>query len=113
MMVSQLIVLSAAMLFSTFTTPTLSGIFSLAVYVIGELTPDLKAMSEKLSSVSQDLMTGIYYLLPNLTLFNVKGEAVHGLPITAGYMLTTMAYGVSYAAVILLLSCMVFQRRDF
>lgn len=111
--VGQLIVLSGAVLFSTFTTPTLSGIFTLALYVIGELTPDLKAMSVKLSAVSQQLVTGIYYVLPNLALFNVKGEAVHGVPITAGYLLTTTAYGLSYAAAVLLLSCVVFQRRDF
>ena len=113
MTVAQLIVLSAAMLFSTFTTPTLSGIFTLALYVIGELTPDLKTLSEKLSGVSRGLLSGSYYLLPNLALFNVKGEAVHGVPITAGYMLTAIGYGVSYAAVVLLLSCLVFQRRDF
>jgi ABC-type transport system involved in multi-copper enzyme maturation permease subunit len=113
MTVAQLIVLSAAMLFSTFTTPTLSGIFTLALYVIGELTPDLKTLSEKLSGVSRGLLSGSYYLLPNLALFNVKGEAVHGVPITAGYMLTAIGYGLSYAAVVLLLSCFVFQRRDF
>jgi ABC-type transport system involved in multi-copper enzyme maturation permease subunit len=113
MTVAQLIVLSAAMFFSTFTTPTLSGIFTLALYVIGELTPDLKTLSEKLSGVSRGLLSGSYYLLPNLALFNVKGEAVHGVPITAGYMLTAIGYGVSYAAVVLLLSCFVFQRRDF
>jgi ABC-type transport system involved in multi-copper enzyme maturation permease subunit len=113
MTVAQIIVLSAAMLFSTFTTPTLSGIFTLALYVIGELTPDLKTLSEKLSGVSRGLLSGSYYLLPNLALFNVKGEAVHGVPITAGYMLTAIGYGVSYAAVVLLLSCFVFQRRDF
>lgn len=113
MTVAQLIVLSAAMLFSTFTTPTLSGIFTLALYVIGELTPDLKTLSEKLTGVSRGLLSGSYYLLPNLALFNVKGEAVHGVPITAGYMLTAIGYGVSYAAVVLLLSCLVFQRRDF
>jgi ABC-type transport system involved in multi-copper enzyme maturation permease subunit len=113
MTVAQLIVLSAAMLFSTFTTPTLSGIFTLAVYVIGELTPDLKTLSEKLSGVSRELLSASYYLLPNLALFNVKGEAVHGVPITAGYLLTAIGYGVSYAAVVLLLSCFMFQRRDF
>jgi ABC-type transport system involved in multi-copper enzyme maturation permease subunit len=113
MTVAQLIVLSAAIFFSTFTTPTLSGIFTLALYVIGELTPDLKTLSEKLSGVSRGLLSGSYYLLPNLALFNVKGEAVHGVPITAGYMLTAIGYGVSYAAVVLLLSCFVFQRRDF
>lgn len=112
--VAQLIVLSAAMLFSTFTTPTLSGIFTLALYVIGELTPDLKTMSDKLSGgISRELLTGLYYVLPNLALFNVKGEAVHGVPITGEYMVMAVGYGLAYAALVMLLSCIVFQRRDF
>ncbi len=111
--VAQLVILSAAMLFSTFTTPTLSGIFTLSLYVIGVLAPDLKAMGSKLSGLSQDLVTGIYYLLPNLALFNVKGEAVHGVPISVDYMLMTIGYGLMYAALVLLLSCILFQRRDF
>jgi ABC-type transport system involved in multi-copper enzyme maturation permease subunit len=111
--VAQLIVLSAAMLFSTFTTPTLSGIFTLALYVIGELAPDLKLMSDKLSGASKELLSALYYLLPNLALFNVKGEAVHGVPITGEYMMMAVAYGLAYTALVLLASCIVFQRRDF
>jgi ABC-type transport system involved in multi-copper enzyme maturation permease subunit len=112
--IAQLIVLSAAMMFSTFTTPTLSGIFTLALYVIGELTPDLKALSDKLSGgMVRELLTGIYYALPNLALFNVKGEAVHGMPITGEYVVMAAGYGLAYAALVMLVSCMIFQRRDF
>jgi len=112
--IAQLIVLSAAMLFSTFTTPTLSGIFTLALYVIGVLTPDLKALSDRLSDgLARELLTGLYYLLPNLALFNVKGEAVHGMPIAGDYMVMAAGYGLAYAALVLLVSCMIFQRRDF
>ncbi len=112
--VSQLVVLSMAMLFSTFTTPTLSGIFTLALYVIGQLASELKAMSEKLSGVAaKELIAGLYYLIPNLAVFNVKGEAVHGLPIAPEYLAMAVGYGLSYAALMLLMSCMIFQRRDF
>lgn len=112
--VAQLIVLSAALLFSSFTTPTLGGIFTLALYVIGELTPDLKVMSDKLPvGLMRELLTGLYYLLPNLALFDVKGEAVHGVPITGEYMMMAVAYGLAYTALVLLASCIVFQRRDF
>ncbi|MDF0643246.1 MAG: ABC transporter permease subunit [Nitrospira sp.] len=111
--VAQLVVLSAALFFSTFTTPTLSGIFTLAVYVIGELTPDLQMMSDRLSGALKELLLALYYLLPNLALFNVKGEAVYGVPITGEYMMTTVAYGMAYVTFVLIASCIVFQQRDF
>ncbi len=112
--IAQLIVLAAAVLFSSFTTPTLGGIFTLALYVIGELTPDLKLVSDKLPvGPVRELLIGLYYLLPNLALFNVKGEAVHGVPVTGEYMMMAVAYGLTYAALVLFASCIVFQRRDF
>ena len=52
-------------------------------------------------------------MLPNLEYFNVKGPAVHGIAIAPLYVFSAIAYGVLYSAVILLISCVIFQRRDF
>ena len=52
-------------------------------------------------------------MLPDLSAFDVKMEVVHGLPVTAGYMATTVAYGVAYIAALLLVATFIFSRRDF
>ena len=109
-----LLIIAVAVMFSTFTTPTLSATFTLAIYVIGHLTGDLKAMGDRLEN---DLVSGVlnvlYYALPNLEYFNVKSEAVHGIAISWDYLLITVSYGVTYAAFVMVAACMIFQRRDF
>lgn len=111
----ELLVLTAvAVMFSTFTTPTLCATFTLAIYVIGHLTDDLRVLGGKLTAdVGRWILDGLYYALPNLEYFNVKGQAVHGLPIEAGYLVSSVTYGLAYSAVLLALACVIFQRRDF
>lgn len=111
----ELLVLTAvAVMFSTFTTPTLSATFTLAIYVIGHLTDDLKALAGKLpQGLTKAFLDLLYYILPNLSNFNIKGQAVHGIPVEPSYLLAAVAYGVTYGAGILVLACVIFQRRDF
>ena len=109
-----LLIVAVAVMFSTFTTPTLSATFTLAIYVIGHLTGDLKALGDKLEN---PLVSGVlnlfYYALPNLAYFNVKSEAVHGIPISWSYTLMAVSYGAFYAAIVMVAACLIFQRRDF
>lgn len=112
--VELLVITSVAIMFSTFTTPTLSATFTLAIYVIGHLTDDLRILGGKLQNdLTKGVLDGLYYVLPNLDFFNVKGEAVHGIPIKPSYLVSTVAYGVAYSAAVLVLACLIFQRRDF
>lgn len=109
-----MVVTAVAILFSTFSTPTLSGMFTLAIYVIGHLTMDLKMFGAKSEIVLVKMVTGfLYYFLPNLENFNIKGKVVHHIPVSWEYISFSMAYGVLYITIILLVSMAIFQRRDF
>lgn len=108
-----MVITAVAVLFSTFTSATLSAIFTLAVYVIGHLSGDLKEFAKKLDEVSQMAVNAIYYTLPNLERFNLKGHVIHHLDFGMADMALTLAYGLTYAAFLLLLASIVFQRRDF
>lgn len=112
--VELLLVTALALLFSTFSSSTLSAIMTLAIYVIGHLTTDLKGLAEKSQSGAvKAVMTGLYYLCPNLELLNVKGQAAAGTAIAWSYQALASAYGLMYVALLLTAACMVFQRRDF
>lgn len=112
--VEALLVTALALFFSTFTTATLSAIMTLGLYVIGHLTGDLKGLAEKSQSEAvQAVTTALYYLIPNLELFNVKGPAAHGQPIGLAYLALGTAYGAAYLTLLLAAACLVFQRRDF
>lgn len=108
-----MVITAVAVLFSTFTSATLSAIFTLAVYVIGHLSGDLKEFAKKLDEVSEMVVNAIYYALPNLERFNLKGHVIHHLDFGMADMALTLAYGLTYAAFLLLLASVIFQRRDF
>lgn len=108
-----MVITAVAVLFSTFTSATLSAIFTLAVYVIGHLSGDLKEFAKKLDEVSEMVVNAIYYTLPNLERFNLKGHVIHHLDFGLADMALTLAYGLTYAAFLLLLASVIFQRRDF
>jgi ABC-type transport system involved in multi-copper enzyme maturation permease subunit len=108
-----MVITAVAILFSTFTSATLSAIFTLAVYVIGHLSGDLKEFAKKLDEVSQMVVNAVYYALPNLERFNLKGHVIHHLDFGMADMALTLGYGLTYAAFLLLLASVIFQRRDF
>ena len=108
-----LLITAVALLFSTFTTSTLSAIFTLAIYVIGHLLNDAKVLGAKLDAVSRAILTGLYYVLPNLENFNIKGRVIYQLDVGGTELALALAYGVLYTAMLLLLAGVIFQRRDF
>ncbi|MEW6615749.1 MAG: ABC transporter permease [Thermodesulfobacteriota bacterium] len=103
-----------AILFSSFSTPVLSGLFTLAVYIVGHLSRDLLAfVVESESTMIKYVTAFIYYSLPNLDNFNIKGRIVHQVLVNWEYLSFAMLYGVLYILITLLLSMVIFQRRDF
>ncbi|TKJ28282.1 hypothetical protein CEE39_10185 [bacterium (candidate division B38) B3_B38] len=108
------IITAFAIFFSTFTTPILSSIFTLAIYAVGHLSWNLLALKERIASFwGKALCFMLYYLLPNLENFNIKNEVVHQLTIGWKTVLLAIGYGISYSVVIILLATLIFQRRDF
>lgn len=114
MLVELLLVTAIAMFFSTFTSSTLSAIMTLGLYVVGHLTTDLKGIAQKGENEAVTaIMTGIYYLCPNLELLNIKGQAARGVAVSLSYQLLATGYGILYATLLLTAACVIFNRRDF
>ncbi len=109
-----LVVTAVALLFSTFSSATLSAIFTLAIYVIGHLSSDLRLFGKKfMGDVGRGFLDVLYYLLPNLERFNLKGHVIHHIHFAATDMALTLTYGLLYAGLLLLLASLIFQKRDF
>jgi ABC-type transport system involved in multi-copper enzyme maturation permease subunit len=111
----ELLILTAiAILFSTFSTPTLSAIYTLLIFVIGRLSADLMQFASQFGSPSLKAMVIVlYYLLPNLDRFNINSAVVNSLPLDSWALTLTAIYGALYVAGILSIAIAVFQRRDF
>ncbi len=111
--VELLLLTAAAILFSTFTTPTLSAIFTLSLFVIGRLSADLKAFAQQLGSPAvRALAAGLYTLLPNLSRFNITEASIYHLPLGPGYLPLALLYGTAYIAVLLVTAIIIFGQRD-
>ncbi|MFQ5509148.1 MAG: ABC transporter permease [Leptospirillia bacterium] len=111
----ELALLSAvALLFATFTGPFLSGMFTLGVFVIGHLTPGLKDLGVQSGSrLVEGVTTALYYLLPNLELFNHKLEVTYRLPLDWGQTALSLGYAVGYGGMLFALAGVIFRLRDF
>jgi Cu-processing system permease protein len=107
------IMIAAAMLFSSFSTPILSAIFTLAFYVGGHLN-DLVSVEllHKRQPLVETLLRVVYYVLPNLEHFNIRTAVVYGISLPPAYVVYTMLYGLCYLTALLVLSTMIFRRRD-
>jgi ABC-type transport system involved in multi-copper enzyme maturation permease subunit len=103
-----------ASLFSTFTTPVLSAIFTISLFLLGHLTNYLVAVGEQSNAAAVRWGSRtLFYLLPNLENFNWKYEVPYGglqSPSVLGWAAGYLAF---YAACVLCLSCLLFARKDF
>jgi len=111
----ELILITAvAILFSCFSTPILSSIFSLSFYLIGHLSWGLETLIQKTrSGAARIAIRALSAILPDLENFNFKTEIVHGLAIDPRSYLFSALYGLVYTLLILSLAVLVFNKRDF
>ncbi|WP_035239738.1 ABC transporter permease [Desulfobacter vibrioformis] len=108
-----LIILAFAVFFSAFSSPFLSGMFTLAIFIIGHFTQDLRLLAKgSQDTVFKALADGAYYILPNLERLNYKTRVVHDLAIPVQELGLSFVYALCYAALILTAAVFVFERRD-
>ncbi|RMG57203.1 MAG: ABC transporter permease [Deltaproteobacteria bacterium] len=109
-----LLLIAASIFFSSFTTPTLSAIFSLSLFLIGHLSPQLRFFGMKAKSAFlKGAALATYYLLPNLENFNLKNVVLYGVKVDGGRVLLMFGYFALYFAILMTLSWVIFSRRDF
>ena len=108
------VVTALAIFFSTFTSPVLAAAFTVGVVIAGHFGADLKNFEAIVESEAVAWMARtLYYVLPNLAVFDVKLQVVHAQPVSGGYVALTSGYGAVYVAAMLTLSALSFSRRDF
>ena len=115
-----LTVAAIAIFFSSFSTPFLSGIFALAMWVIGRLVPDLESLSRNASPSIRIATRVALEIVPDIHLFAVSGRtldgtavSVHGEFVPWSYVALAAAHGLGWIAGLLALAALLFHRRDF
>jgi len=120
------VIVAVALMFSSFSTPVLSALFTFGVYLAGHLSGDILGHLDFLRRYAKQLpgipdvpewtlktIKAAYYLIPNLENFNIRGRVVYELPLGDYYLLKATIYGVWLIALYLGASCLIFRKRDF
>jgi ABC-type transport system involved in multi-copper enzyme maturation permease subunit len=107
------LVTALALFFSCFSSPLLSTLFTLGIYVTGVFAPDMKDIGDVTNSTpTKALLRAVYYLVPNFHNFNSIAAASHGELIPAWRIGQNTLYSVLYVSIVLLASSAVFARRN-
>ncbi|MGE0863050.1 MAG: ABC transporter permease [Vicinamibacterales bacterium] len=108
------LVTALALFFSTFSSPLLSAMLTLGLWVAGHFNADLRQFEQVVDQPAAAwLARSLYYVLPNLAPFNVRAEVVYGVPVSTAHVGFTLLYAAIYIAALLAAAVAIFRRRDF
>lgn len=106
------VVAAIALIFSTYTTMTLSAMYTVALYVVGHSASSLRALSQSGGDLTRWVMTGIAYVLPDLEKFNLKTLVLVQLSIPTADIVFLITYAAAYVGALLTIAVMIVQRSD-
>ena len=107
------LVVALALLFSCFTTPLLSILYTAGLYIAGLFVTEMRNFqSETMSRALQSLLRWLSYLLPNFENFDVMAAAAHGRAIPGVLIAQNTGYAALYCAVVLTAAAAIFTRRN-
>jgi ABC-type transport system involved in multi-copper enzyme maturation permease subunit len=113
-----LLLIAFAFLFSSVSTSFFLPIFgTISIFLIGSATQDVyefvhSATGHKLPGLLRATATGLYYILPNFSAFNLKLNAVYGINVSMYGLTLTFCYFLIYTAALLLLATTIFSSRE-
>jgi ABC-type transport system involved in multi-copper enzyme maturation permease subunit len=107
------VLVGVALLFSTFSSSILAGLFTGFIYVAGYFSADLKNFDQVVDSGVLPAITNVlYYLLPNFKNFDIKTPIVAGDPVPFSQIGWATVYALAYIALLLVASTWVFEKRN-
>ncbi len=110
---SFLVLCSLAILFSSLSTPLLSSLYTVGMYVAGWWVADIRSMADKLGEPLRSVLHGAASLVPNLEIFNGRYAVAHLESVPAATILIAAAYAVAYSSAVLALATVAFEAREF
>jgi len=107
---------AVALLFSAFSSPYLSAMFTGSLWVIGRNTLELRTFADKFEGTPLSaLLRAVTWIVPDFHLFYVSGASVtvHESFVSWVYIVQASAYAVAYSVACLVIAMLLFARRDF
>ena len=109
-----MVLLSILLLFSSFSSTTMTTIMGVIFFVVGHALPDLKLFADQTqAALLKGIAYAFYYVLPNLENFNLRIDLAYKLPLYGDQILFSVVYGFAYIILLLYLTKLIFERREF
>lgn len=114
-----ILLVAVAMLFSSVSTSFFLPVFgTICIYLASSITQQVydyvhSAVSAKtIGPVLKMMATSVYYLLPNLSGFDLKVNAIYSVAPSGTGLLLTLGYFFTYTLILLGAAMMLFNRRE-
>ena len=109
-----LVVIGIALALSCFTSPVLAILMSFLIFAVGRFSADIRLFAEEVKNPITNIFSDVVYrIIPNLEKFNIRKEAVYGGDINLSLIIDTTVYALIFVFVLLVLSILIFQRKEF
>jgi ABC-type transport system involved in multi-copper enzyme maturation permease subunit len=104
---------AVVVLFSTSVSPVLAAVFTLCVFAVGHLSQSIRDFGQLQGGLFQRQVSElVYYLTPNLEVFNLRGAVVHGAHVSAGHLLNATVYSLAWTILLLVVAGSIFSRKE-
>ncbi len=112
-LVQSLLLASAAIFFSSFTTTSLAAIFCIGAYLVGHSATELGGAVDHIESPAVRGVTRVLVgFLPDLEHFNLSFKVTYGLAVTPALIAQSLAYGLAWVLAFLLAAGFLIARRE-
>lgn len=108
-----LLITAFAVLMSSLTSPILGAIIVFSVAVFGHATEVFRDLPPQFDgTAAQKILEIVYYVVPNLSNFDIAREAANGIEVSGSYVAWVLVYGAMYTIMLLILAALAFQEKD-
>lgn len=108
-----LLLCALSIFFSSFTTPSLAVVFTVATMIIGNNISELKILIEKLDpSVVKSMLPTFLLIIPNFEVFHLGFQITYDLPPTFYQFGITTLYWLAATLILLLIAGLVVSLRE-
>jgi ABC-type transport system involved in multi-copper enzyme maturation permease subunit len=108
------LITAAALLFSVFTSSILAILLTSSLYLVGHLSQGMVKLAGITKNPSfQEMTDKLYLILPDLSRLDLKNDAVYGVIPQLDTLLLNVVYAIVYTATLLIMTTVIFSRRQF
>lgn len=107
------VITAIAVLFSAMSTPVLSALYTVGLFMVGQWSYDLRDFASKFPPATAGLCEIAANVVPNLPVFNMRSLAAGGHVTSFEHLGIATLYAVVYSGCVLCMATVAFEGRDF